>query len=644
MSADGRYVAWLTSGAAGNRLVLYDVTARRPSASLPVAARRVRAFTWTHLPGVGIGVADPTGGENWSLYRVRVDTGEWDVLGPPVGAQTRVVRLSPRQPDSVLVATNGRDSRFHDYDLVSLGTGTRRRLLANTGYAAAYFDDEFALRLVETVDDDGARTWWHGDPAGGRRFLHVPHEDALTARILNFSGDGRIAYAVLPGGDDAVRLVGLHCVVDEPATVVETLLTVRRADIDRILVAPETGRPELARVERFRPRTVALAPGLVPALTALRARLGEEPTVLQRHDDGRLWLVAVHRPEVDERYFGYQPHDDALWPLSAARPDRRPLAISCRPVDIPVRDGRRAVAYLTTPKRAASGSAPAVLLVHGGPWRRSRWDYTERRGWLAALGYTVIEPNFRGSTGFGRGWINAGDRQWGAAMQDDLLDALDWAVRRGVCDPDRVGLVGGSYGGYAALQLATAAERPFRCVVATSPVTDLVAFLEAPPPYWRSAVPMMRRRIGDPSDPAQREALADVSPVHHADRIRCPVLLVHGLNDSRLPAEMTTRMFMALANADRDASMALFPDEGHEIVSAANRVAVADLLADFLARHLPAAGFPPVAAVPSEPADSGPAEASPEVDRIPAGSTLKLFHTPRHQRTKADRTIQKVRP
>ncbi|MGH3842171.1 MAG: alpha/beta hydrolase family protein, partial [Pseudonocardiaceae bacterium] len=343
---------------------------------------------------------------------------------------------------------------------------------------------------------------------------------------------------------------------------------------------------------------------------------GAEPLLLERRLGDRYWLVAEYRAGADARYFVYQPDVDQLWPLSVARPRQHRLPIFCRIADVPLRGGGRAVTYLAGPHSGRLGDGgtakdtcpPAVLLVHGGPWRRSRWEYNERRAWLANQGLTVIEPNFRGSTGFGADWVNAADRQWGAAMQDDLEDALDWAIRRGHADPDRIGLVGGSYGGYAVLQLATTSVRRFSCVVATSPLTDLVAFIEELPEPWRTAAPMVRRRIGDPADPEQRRALVQKSPLTNASTVCCPVLLVHGVNDTRVPVEMSARMFMALARGGKDATLALFPDEGHEIVNASNRRAADELIAGFLARHLRGAATP----YPSPPA-----------------ATMNILHTPR---------------
>ncbi|MDN3260517.1 alpha/beta fold hydrolase [Streptomyces sp. CSDS2] len=623
LSADGRFAGWLRGGAEATRLVLYDIGTRRELGRARVRAARCRAFTWTHLPGVGLAEADADGAERWDLFLVRAETGEWTALGDGSLVRTRIAGLSERRPDEVVVSADGRDAAHRDYLRVCLRTGATTPVLCDSAHSAVYFDGELRPRLTETVLADGTRELRHL-PAPGHRdgavFLRIPHEEALTTRVLRFGDDPSRLYLVLPDGHDGVRLAEFACRPGEPAGEPSTLHRVEGGDYAEVLYDPDTGVPDLVHVERARSACVPLQERWTPLVERLRARLGTEPTVLERR--GAVWLVAAHRPERDAHYLVHDAVRGDTWPLSKARPGQEPAALECRPARVPLRGGGHAVTYVTRGTRQWRSGTPgaAVLLVHGGPWRRSRWRYAERRAWLAGLGYTVIEPNFRGSTGFGAAWINAADRQWGAAMQDDLEDALDWAVAEGLADPVRIALLGGSYGGYAVLQLAATTSRPLRCVVATSPLTDLVRFLEEPPAFWRTAVPMLRRRIGDPTVPDQRAALTAASPVNRADGFRCPALLVHGANDSRVPADMSTRMFMALAQADRDASLAILPDEGHEAVTTGNRAALDELIAWYLGRRLGPAG----PAVPWTPPD---------------GTALRLFDSPRAARREAAETL-----
>ncbi|WP_255954632.1 alpha/beta hydrolase family protein [Streptomyces odontomachi] len=631
LSADGRFASWLSSGAAAPRLVLYDLAQRREVRRAHVDAARCRAFTWTHLPGLGLAEADADGTESRALFLVRVASGEWLRLGDASTTRMRIVQLSDRRPDDVVVGVAGQDPAHRDYLRISLHTGEATAVLRDSAHAAVYFDRALHPRLTETVREDGSRELRHVPPPGrqtGDRYLDIPHGQALTTRFLRFGADPATLYMVLSAGPDGVQLAELDCRAGEPAGAPRPLHLIEGGgDYADILFDEATGAPDLLHVERARLSCVPLNEQGADAVDRLRRALGTEPAVLERRAGS--WLVAAHRPERDVHYAVHDAERGETWPLSRARPGQRPLPVECRPARVPLRDGGHAVTYVTRGTRAwrAGGAGPAVLLVHGGPWRRSRWQYAERRAWLAAHGHTVIEPNFRGSTGFGSAWINAADRQWGAAMQDDLEDALDWAVAEGHADPDRIALLGGSYGGYAVLQMAATTRRKLACVVATSPLTDLVRFLQEPPAFWRTATPMLHRRVGNPAVPEERAALAAASPVNHPEGFRCPVLLAHGAHDSRVPAEMATRMFMALAQADRDATLALFPDEGHEVVSTGNRAALDALLAGYLDRWLGQTAEPPTPATPAVPGEHAQA--------TPPDTTMKLFDSPRAARRKA---------
>jgi acetyl esterase/lipase len=600
LSEDGLHAGWLASGDEGTALVLVDVASRRELDRRRVEAVRCRAFTWTRMPGIGLAVSDRTGDESHVLHAVDVRSAEWTAIGGSTSGM-RVAGLSGRRPEDVLVASgNG------EYRVVSLRTGEASPVAGRCECAAVYFDELFRPRLFETVNADGSRDLRHGEPRG-ELFLSVPHAEALSTRFLRFSPDGRTAFLELPAGTDATSLVAVQCQDGAPASDPQVLLSAERAGIADVLFSADRGWPDLVQLERGRTHCVALSDDIREPVRALRRLLRAEPVVLERRADDRIWLVTTSSPLAPPAYFVFEPAAERLSRLSAARPRQRRLSALARNVRVPLRDGGRAPAYVV-PARPGDRPPPAALLVHGGPWRRSRWAYDERRAWLAAQGLTVIEPNFRGSTGFGSAWIGAGDHEWGGAMQDDLVDALEWAVARGLADPDRLAFVGGSYGGYAVLQLAATGPRPPGCVVALSPLTDLVRFVEHPPAAWRTAQPMLLRRVGDPAVAEERRRLEAVSPVNRAADVDAPVLLVHGANDSRVPPEMSTRMLMALARAGKDGTLAVFPDEGHEIVQAASRRALWGLLGRFLACHL---GMPAAAPAPPD-----------------ARAAMKLFTTP----------------
>jgi acetyl esterase/lipase len=585
LSADARWAAWLIGGEVGPELVLFDVDRVCLADRVVAQAERCRAFVWTQMPGIGLGVAHGAGSETGRLHRFDVADRSWRRIAGTDGLQERLVGVSARRAAAILIARQRNDDGARDYDVVSLVDDRCETIWRDDGQAAVYFDHAFVPRLTEALNADGSRDLLH--VKGGARFLHIPATQAMIVRVLGFSQAGDEIRLIATYRGTGARVIAFACVDGQPAAEQRELFRVERAAMTDVLSAVPGGDPYLARIERLHAHVVAIDPAARPALRRWHARFGRSGNVVACPDKGP-WIVS--RPSVDgtERHGMWYPETDVWIPLTgndAERTDRTARVPVPRPTYVTTRDGYRMVVHMTRPADAApSASLPTALVVHGGPWRRVPLGHDARRSELAGAGFMVVEPNFRGSTNAGSDWINAGDRQWGLAMQNDLEDALAWVIDRRLADPERIALVGGSYGGYAVLQMAASTRFQLRAVVATSPLTDIAAFVRSPPTFWRSSQPMLHQRIGDPVIDARR--LQDTSPLANAGAIRCPVLLLHGYHDVRLPVAGTTQMFMALAQAGRQASLALFLDEGHEVVGAANREAWKMLFGRFLACHV----------------------------------------------------------
>jgi dipeptidyl aminopeptidase/acylaminoacyl peptidase len=225
-----------------------------------------------------------------------------------------------------------------------------------------------------------------------------------------------------------------------------------------------------------------------------------------------------------------------------------------------------------------------VLDVHGGPWHRDVWGYDPEAQWLANRGYACLQINFRGSTGYGKAFLNAGNREWGGKMHDDLVDAVRWAIERGVADPNRVAVYGGSYGGYAALVGAAFTPGLFRCAVDIVGPSNLITFIETVPPYWSSYLEMLYHRVGHPI--TDREFLESRSPLSRAEEIRIPLLIAQGANDPRVKQSESEQIVAALRDKGIDHQYLLFPDEGHGFAKPENRLKFYQVAEGFLAKHL----------------------------------------------------------
>lgn len=254
-----------------------------------------------------------------------------------------------------------------------------------------------------------------------------------------------------------------------------------------------------------------------------------------------------------------------------------------KPVSFQARDGLKIRGYLTLPP-GKSGKLPLILNVHGGPWMRDHWGFNPEIQWLANRGFAVLQVNYRSSTGFGKKFLHAGDRQWGAKMQDDLTDAAQWAVREGIAEPDGIAIYGGSYGGYAALAGAAFTPEIYACAVDIVGPSNLETLIRSIPPYWEPMRRIFDLRVGNVD--VEPEFLRSRSPLFAADRIQIPMLIAQGANDPRVKQAESEMIVKALKSKGKPVEYLLFPDEGHGFARPENRLKFYAAAESFLERHL----------------------------------------------------------
>jgi dipeptidyl aminopeptidase/acylaminoacyl peptidase len=254
------------------------------------------------------------------------------------------------------------------------------------------------------------------------------------------------------------------------------------------------------------------------------------------------------------------------------------------PISYTARDGLTIQGYMTFPSWKEKKNLPMVLNVHGGPWARDAWGYDPVTQWFANRGYACLQVNFRGSTGYGKDFVNAGDREWAAKMHDDLIDGVNWAVEQGYADSEKVAIFGGSYGGYAALVGATFTPDVFRCAVDIVGPSNLVTLLKSIPPYWSTMLAMFHKRVGNPD--TEEEFLKSRSPLFKVDQIEIPILIAQGANDPRVKQAESEQVVEAMKKKGLAYEYMLFPDEGHGFARPENRLKFYAAAEKFLAKHL----------------------------------------------------------
>lgn len=558
--------------------------------------RGIRTYFWAYTNDDLIYVQDKDGDENWRVYRLNLASGEVRDLTPFDGVQARIQEVSYKRPNAILVGVNNRDPRLHDIHLVELASGDMTLVQRNDGEKDGGFvgfitDADFAVRFGLRMLPDGGQEILRREADGEfASFIRIDADDALTMQPLGFNDAGDVLYMLDSRERDTAALVSV-----DPATGRTTPLVFDpKADIQDVISHPRTRQIQAAASVYDRQKWFILDNDIRANIDGLRSIVDGELDVVSRSLDDQHWIVSFTIDRDSTRYYYYDRATRSGPLLFSARPSLpRTLLTGMTPVVIKSRDGLELVSYLTLPKGADTEKPgrpdqplPMVLMVHGGPWGRDTWGYNPHHQWLANRGYAVLSVNFRGSTGFGKRFVNAADKEWAGKMHDDLIDAVRWAVDQGVADPKRVAIMGGSYGGYAALAGLTFTPDVFACGVAIVGPSNLVTLLESIPPYWSPMISLFTRRVGDHRTEEGRQFLRERSPLTFVDRIRKPLLIGQGANDPRVKQAESDQIVQAMQSRNIPVTYVLYPDEGHGFARPENRLSFYAVAEAFLAEHL----------------------------------------------------------
>jgi len=541
--------------------------------------RGVRNFLWAEDGRSLLYIQDKDGDENWHLHQTDVETGTTRDLTPLPGVQAQIVATDPRFPDEILVALNDRDPRAHDVHRVSLKDGSRALEAKNPGDVIGWVADaDFRVRAAKAMRADGGSVLRLREGGAWRDFLSCGPDDQLGAH--GFAPGGRALYVESSVDRDTTAL--LESPLDGGAARV--LAEDPESDLGGVLLHPRDYRAEAASFTADRQRWAVLDSALAADFEAF-ASLDGDVSIVSRDDADRVWYLLVNRPDRSPSFWRWDRAARKAKFLFATRPklDGYDLA-PMQPVSFAARDGLRMRAYLTTPSGKEPRRLPLVLLVHGGPWVRDHWGFHPEAQWLASLGFACLQVNYRGSAGFGKRFLHAGDREWGAKMQHDLTDAVRWAANSGVADAKRVAIYGGSYGGYAALAGAAFTPGVYRCAVDVVGPSNLITLIKSIPPYWEPMKRVFDLRVGDVEK--EPDFLKSRSPLFAADKIDIPLLIAQGANDPRVKQAESEQIVAALRAKGRPVEYLLFPDEGHGFARPENRLKFYAAAEAFLARHL----------------------------------------------------------
>ena len=585
ISPDGAFLSWLAP--VEGVLNVFVAPLDAPQAAEPVTQDRktgIRNHLWTYDGRHLVYVQDEDGNEDWHIYAVDPRTRIVRDLTPFSGVTALIERVSRKARDRLLIGLNRRDPRFHDLHIVDLASGELTLVAENQGFAGFVSDDLLKPRLAFRDRPDGVREVLRLSEGAWAPFIAFAAEDARVSEPHHLDAEAKAAFFLDSRGRDTAALTRIDLATGDTKLVAAH----DKADIGSVLIDQETREPLAYAVMTERLAYYAIDPKVEADIALLNGSEIGDWWVNARTEDDNIWIIGTSsdtRPSIE---YLYDRRSRAIRELHRGRPELTdaPLA-PMWPLTIKSRDGLDLVSYLTLPKEAKEGEPqPMVLDVHGGPWARDGFGFNPIHQWLANRGCAALSVNFRGSTGFGKSFINAGDGEWGRRMDDDLLDAVAYAVEHKIADPKRIAIMGGSYGGYATLVGLTRNPDLYACGVDIVGPSNLETLLRTIPPYWESFKAMLYKAIGDPYTPDGLALAHERSPLFRADRIAKPLLIAQGANDPRVKRAEADQMVAALKAKGIKAAYLLYPDEGHGFARPQNNIAFYAIAEAFLARHL----------------------------------------------------------
>jgi dipeptidyl aminopeptidase/acylaminoacyl peptidase len=565
----------------------HDIAAARPVTN--DTGRGIRFFTWAYTNRHILYVQDKNGDENWRIFSVDLENGEIHDLTPIEGAQAQIQKVSHLHPEEILIAINDINPQFHSLYRLNLKNGERTLVLENDRFADFAADDHLNVRFgFQSTPDGGMNMVKIIKPGEYEQYKTIGQEDSLSTYPIGFDLSGKIFYLSDSTGRDTSALIFENLETGERTVAAEN----ERADLGNVLIHPTKKTIQAVSFNYERDAWQVLDPDITGDFHVLRDISPGDFSISSRTLDDHQWIVVYNIDNGPVRYYRYDRQSRSAQFLFTNRQDLEGLPLAkMHPVVVSARDGLNLVNYYTLPSwsdpsHSGKPKRPLsmVMVVHGGPWGRDEWGYNPWHQWLANRGYAVLSVNFRGSTGFGKRFINAGNFEWAGTMHSDLVDSVEWAVQSGIADPQKVAIIGGSYGGYATLVGLTFTPDLFTCGVDIVGPSNLITLLETIPPYWQPILELFTTRVGDHRTEEGRALLRERSPLTHVDRIQRPLLIGQGANDPRVKQSESDQIVEAMKEKNIPVTYVLYPDEGHGFARPQNRLSFFAITEAFLSR------------------------------------------------------------
>lgn len=528
---------------------------------------------------------DEGGNENWQLHIIDIITGEDINIIKDDNVRCYIAKTSPLNPNSIVIGVNKRDKRY--FDLYEVNThGDLTCIYKNTEeFGNITLDNNFNIRFAEKYLSDGSKDVYEFD---NELQFHKTHnislEDLENTKIIGFSKDNQKIYMSDSEGHDTSGLVEW-----DPSTNKKTLIfRDNKTDFREVLFHPESFKVEAIKTTYTKTNWIPINAKTSKLWNYLEQQHTGEISVESRSLDNSLWIISYDSDLNGKAFYLLETNTLKLKLLyQSIRKIKNYTLSQMNHIKVTTRDNLELICYLTLPSSKQKQPLPLVLIVHGGPTVRDYFGFDILHQWLANRGYAVLNVNYRGSSGFGKKFISAGDGEWGRKMQNDLIDAANWCINEKIADPNKIAIVGGSYGGYATLAGLTFTPDFFACGVDIVGISNLVTNIKSKPSYWDFYMARYMKKIGGNPDTKEGiDFLKARSPINFVDRIKKPLLIAHGANDPRVKQAESEQIVSEMKAQNIPVTYLLYPDEGHGFKKPQNKLSFFALMEKFLATHL----------------------------------------------------------